>query len=254
LRSSARADDPPAPHDPKTTSRIQDAKAIVEILAMVGGGIWAFFAYQSFNKIANHLATEQAKHKLEERIKIDSKIELRNMGPVGYDRFAYDVRYIYDTTVTSARSVKIDFVICEWFIGTLAGTDRHFFKANLPTQEGPLSWLSLGVEAHRADDFAETKLPDSIKKSSNRLVLHDERGVGEYSPEDVIKEYQTIHVEDTPDKWLGFALEIGLERTDGKPPDLYYDEHYVHLAAASPSTGKQGKARRIDEPLVVVIN
>jgi hypothetical protein len=215
------------------------------MLALVGGGVWAIYVYLSLNRVANHLAAEQAKHKLDARINVDSRIDLRNLGPVSHDRFSYDARYIYDITVTSARSVKIEFVTLEWFIGALAWTeDKSLFKANLPTQRGPLSWSRLGIETHMANDYAKEKLRTLIGGALDRpqkvIELKDERGVGEYAPEDVIKEYQTIHVEDTPDKWIGFALKIGLEKP-GEAPEMYYDEHYVHLAVASPSSEEQGK-------------
>jgi hypothetical protein len=246
LRSSSRKEDELTAHDSKTTSRIQNAKAIVEMLAMVGGGVWATYVYLSLNRVANHLAAEQVKHKLEARINVDSRIELRNLGSADPDRFSYDARYGYDVTVTSARKVKIDFVTFEWFLGTWAGTeDKDLFKVNLPTQkEGPFKWSRLGIEAHTAKDYPKenlrTLIGEGLERPKTVIELQDERGVGEYAPEEVIKEYQTIHVEGTHDKWIGFALKIGLEKP-GDEPEMYYDEHYVHLAAASPSHGEQGK-------------
>ena len=54
---------------------LQNLKLIVEMLALIGAGVWALFIYLTFQRVTNSLIVEQTKHKLEKRISIDPKIK-----------------------------------------------------------------------------------------------------------------------------------------------------------------------------------
>jgi hypothetical protein len=207
-----------------------------------GAGVWAVFVYLSFQRVANHLAAEQAKSKLEARIKIDPKIEVRNLGSVGQDRSAYDVRYSYDITITSASSVTIEVASLEWFKGHLKHAGTQSFRANLPNERGSIHWDSLGIQVASLEGYDAASLVGSCcTKDREVRLLQDAEVVGVYGPGEVTSDYQTIHLEETADGWVGFVLFIGVRKRDGSL-EQYYDQHHVHLAVAA-EKGKPEESR-----------
>jgi hypothetical protein len=257
-----------------TPGWLQNLKVIIEMLAVVGAGVWAVFIYLSVQKVTDYLAVEQAKlaveqskltleqakQKLDPSIKfIDPKIEIRNLGSVSQNRFSYDVRYSYDFTVNSARTVTVVVAAFEWFVGASAKHDKQprdgtqSFRANLPRQEGAIIWNSYGIIVHYSDDFyarAAKRLAGMSERNSNVKVVRNvsvlkdlDGGVGDWSPEEVIREFQTIHVVGTPDQWIGFHVSF-LMRTGKDPRDLgeYYDDRVVNLAAGSTPREEKPKA------------
>jgi len=219
-----------------TSSRLQNARAIVEIVGFLGAGAWAVFTYPWF---ANQLAAEQLKRKLEKKINVEAHITIRNVGSIDKKHNAYDITYHRDIINLSISKVKVEVCSLEWFVGELAN-GMQYFRANLPGKAGPITWKSLGIEVHREPEFDDKRLYALLQQNLNTsrevLVLADsERGIGPYNPEERSSDFQTIHVVETPDKWVGFALLIGLRTDEGL--EQYYDYRHVHLAMAARSYG-----------------
>jgi hypothetical protein len=219
-------------------ARLQEAKVIVEVLALFGAAAWAMLTYPWF---ANQVAVEQLRAKLEKKIKVEAKITIRNLGAVDQERWAYDITYHRDIINLSIKDVAIEVCSLEWFIGDPANRAQSF-RANLPGKGGPITWKSLGIEVHREPEFDAHRLHDLLSRNANAsrevLVLDDsEGGVGRYGPEERTTEFQTVHVVGTPNQWVGFVLLIGL-KTD-KDLEQYYDYRHVHLAMADKSSGEK---------------
>ncbi|HEV3075595.1 MAG TPA: hypothetical protein VHB47_14335 [Thermoanaerobaculia bacterium] len=233
---------------PDASSILQNAKIIAEIIAIALAGFWALFTFPDFKKVANHLAAVKARHELEKKIKSDVKIQLRHLGPVGHGKYAYDIVYSYDITNTSADDVKIAVASLEWYTGQLAKPELQSFRANIPTEEGPIKWESHGIAVHYQLLFKETETnkqfetfvtegyPGKSTPSREVVVLKDAReGAGSYYPDEVRSEFQTIHVEETPDAWVGFVLLLGVI-DDHEETEQYHDYQFVHLAVPSISS------------------
>jgi hypothetical protein len=220
------------------SATLQNAKVIVEVLALLGAAAWAMLTYPWF---ANQVAVEQLKAKLEKKIKVEAKITIHNLGAIDQERRAYDITYSRDIINLSIKDVAIEVCSLEWFIGEPA-KGAQSFRANMPGKAGPIAWKSLGIEVHREQEFDAHKLGDLLSRNANAsrevLVLEDaEGGVGRYGPEERSTEFQTVHVVGTPNQWVGFVLLIGL-RTD-EELEQYYDYRHVHLAMANRSSGEK---------------
>lgn len=235
--------------DNRFSRYLQNSKMILEMLAIVGAAAWTLHHYRDIERITNRLASEQAKHRLEARIKLDPKIEIRNLGPTGQGRYAYDIVYTYTITNVSATKVRIRIASLEWLIGRPAPEGLNLFRANLPDQKGPINWERRGIEVNYEPGLDQSKLKKVIGTSTNAsreiVQLEDEEGgVGSYDPDDIFTMFQTIHVVETPDKWVGFVLLIGLKVNDCNDClEQYYDSRHVHLAATPTSSEEKETSR-----------
>lgn len=197
---------------------LQNLKLIVEMLALIGAGVWGLFIYLTLERATNRLTVEQTKHKLEERISIDPTIKIRGLNPSANGLYSWEITYKYDISITAEKDTPIVIVALEWFRGSLNQGASQFVRANLPKTQGLVRWESRGIEVHsipRKDvrEVVAAVIGSKTDRSRDVLALEDSKGgVGTYEPGDIVRLERTFYVTAKPEEFVGFNLQIGVDR------------------------------------------
>jgi hypothetical protein len=223
---------------PELSSRLQNLKLAVEMIALIAAGVWAVLIYLTFQRVPNQLSKEQATQQLEARIIVAPKIEIRRLRSLDNDDGVYEVKYTYAISSASARRTTVAVVALEWFIGSLGQDPPHFFRENLPMTQGPIRWDSRGVEVHSRPgtdkNIMQRLIGDRTDRSREVVALEDSKGgAGEYAPGETETNERTFFVTARPERWVGFYLQI-IMRKKGGGLERYYSQKCESLAVVTP--------------------